>query len=248
MAFLSRSFLIDWLKENRVVISRIEEVGTGLPLINLINSKETEKITNYKQNPKTEQDFVYNLTRVKTYYEGIGMKICMPVERMAKRRLQDNLEVLQLVYNLYEKREVKRNGSVTTVMNEKKSRPINRVELKDPHKDVSELHKQNEELNKQNEELLMQNEKSLSELNRLRYQLAQGKSSTDEIDLYRTMLEETKKKCGAKVEKYAASFIKFENEIHFYYNKLVEVEKLIKVEMDDGDLKRRLLELLYTDK
>lgn len=98
---LSRAFLLRWLGSIGIHISRVEDIGTGAPLCACLKQLNC-KIGKYKEVPKNEWEYLDNLKIVKEYFASEGVKVHLPIERMCKLKLQDNLEVLQWFYKYYE--------------------------------------------------------------------------------------------------------------------------------------------------
>lgn len=232
--FLSKSHLLEWLHNNGVVITKIEELGCGVPLIQFINNYFPEKIDSYKVNPITEGDYIINLTKVKQFLEQKGIKLYMPIEKMIKLRMQDNLEVLQLFYTKIHKLN------------------INKQEVKNINN--SSLNSKTESPNVELENTKKNTEDNLlKEINQLRYELAKSKeinnnnNKDSEINQLKQKLEIQANEFQIKINKYKAQYKKFEDEMNYYYTKLLFVEKTIKEEMDDGVLKNKLLDIFYND-
>lgn len=234
--FLSKSYLLDWLHNNGVVITKIEELGCGVPLIQFINNYFTEKIDLYKINPVTEGDYIINLTKVKQFLERKGIKLYMPIEKMIKLRMQDNLEVLQLFYTKIH--NLNTNNNKQEIKNTNNFSLNSKIELS-----TVKL----EDIKKNTEDNL------LKEINQLRYELAKSKEINNnnnkdlEISQLKQKLESQANEFQIKINKYKVQYKKFEDEMNYYYTKLLCVEKMIKEEMDDSVLKNKLLNIFYND-
>ncbi|KAM0679490.1 microtubule integrity protein mal3 [Glugoides intestinalis] len=100
----SRSSLIAWLNEHGISIEKIEEVGKGVALCELMKKIEKD-FPPYKKEPRNENDYMYNLKLVRESIERRGFKMPFPIERLVKLKMQDNLEVLQNIYKNIAKKE-----------------------------------------------------------------------------------------------------------------------------------------------
>lgn len=100
-ANLSRSFLIQWLASLGVNIKRVEEFGTGAALCECLKQLDPS-FPKFKESPKTEWEYLANLKQAKEYFNNKNVRICFPIDRMCKLKLQDNLEFLQWFYKYYE--------------------------------------------------------------------------------------------------------------------------------------------------
>lgn len=93
----SRAFLIKWLNSLYIPLQRIEEIGKGVALCTLLR-KIDAAFPSFKKDPITENDYFNNLKLVQIYFEKKGVKICFPIDKMIKLKMQDNLEAIQAIY------------------------------------------------------------------------------------------------------------------------------------------------------
>lgn len=264
--FVSRSTIIDWFSENCIELRSIEELGRGVALIELVNVLFEGKITNYKNNPTNEAECIYNLQKVKVFLATtVNIKIWFPVERMAKCKMQDNLEFIQILYKKVH--EIKNNGkrrdSVGVIMrgnSEKKERHVSNS--RNDVSGVGSVSKEEDKLLTENssfkqEETFESNNNSnkvefidnakneqdttalLKELNELRYKL----SNDNEIK----RLNEETVKLQSSVSKYKEKTKEVISEMNYYYNKLCKVEKIVKEEMEESDVKNEIQKIFYSD-
>lgn len=295
MSFVSRSAIISWFRQNGVSITSVEQIGTGAPLIMLLNNlyedrSPSYKIANFKESPSNETEYLQNMHKVKEFLNNMNIKIYFPLERMVKCRMQDNLEFIQLLYKKVGKQEgsfinssfggqVSRNESKmvnNSVVKSEESviekpvkilpeedhcpkREISGVGFEDTTQIISNeaVTQQNDSVNLQNAESLKQNhvcpsnhqmnEDVLKEVNELRYKVSQLRDAEATIESLQKQIKEMAEKSSTKIAKYKESYKRFEAEVNYYYNKLVTLEKLVKNEMEEGDLKKMLMEIFYSD-
>ncbi|KAI4293268.1 microtubule-associated protein, RP/EB family [Pancytospora philotis] len=94
---LSRSAILGWIRSLGLSISRIEELGKGVILCQLLNLLDNAGLR-FRENVRTESGYLSNLLLVKNYLENKSIKLFFPADRMCKLKMQDNLEVGQLFY------------------------------------------------------------------------------------------------------------------------------------------------------
>jgi EB1-like C-terminal motif len=102
MQNLSRVALLKWLDSIKIKVDKIENIGKGTALCDLMKQMD-ESFPKYKESPRNEQDYIYNLNLVMSYMEKKGLKPYMPIERMCKLKMQDNIEVAQWFYKFWSK-------------------------------------------------------------------------------------------------------------------------------------------------
>ncbi|ORD97756.1 MARE1 [Hepatospora eriocheir] len=108
MIFIGKGELINWVNKLNIKISRIEDVGKGEILCLIINKYYPDKlpIDKIRLNPRSQNDYLYNLSLVKSFFNSMNIRLLIPISKMINLRLQDNLEILQYFYNHFNKLKI----------------------------------------------------------------------------------------------------------------------------------------------
>lgn len=226
MAGVSRHAIIQWLSDINCPIEKIEDVGKGTVLCQLLK-KLDPSFPKFKENPKNSNEYQYNLKLVQIYFEKKKTKLFFPIERMVLLKMQDNLEVIQWFYNYYERESV--NLDRTEDVKEDK------VVLKED-KVVSK-----EDKIVANEKVISKNDKTAKNNDNIVAKETTRKEELDEKASAATLnfekltvtsdLEKEKKQIldlKTQVEKLKEFAKVFQTERDFYFSKLVKIEKLLK--------------------
>ncbi|ORD99694.1 MARE1 [Hepatospora eriocheir] len=128
MIFIGKGELINWVNKLNIKISTIEDVGKGEILCLIINKYYPDKlpIDKIRLNPRSQNDYLYNLSLVKSFFNSMNIRLLIPISKMINLRLQDNLEILQYFYNHFNKLKI-----------------YNLNDLNDNNKDINDLNKVN---------------------------------------------------------------------------------------------------------
>ena len=247
MTFVSRSTIFNWFSDNSICLSSIEEIGKGDKLIMLINKIMNSNIINYKEHPQVEGDYIYNLNKVKAYSTMNKIKICFPVERMVKLRMQDNLEFIQLLY-----RYVHKDRRQSIIMSNFRNKEIiNNTNMKVEH---NVDHNTNDNVDHNTNDIV-----DAAEINEVKVEFYNGECKNKEcIEIQKELnmlryknsnvdLQKELDEMQHKLNKYKDKIKGVIGEMNYYYNKVVSVEKIVNEKMDDTEVKQEILKILYED-
>ncbi len=160
---VSRKVILDWLEDIGFPISKIEDVGKGIVLCQILKQIDNG-FPAFRTNPETECDYLYNLSLVKKYFMDNNTNLYLPMEKMCKLKMQDNLEVIQWFYTYWMKTE-KTNKSNLEKANKSSLEKTNKSNLEKTNKsNLEKANKSNlEKTNKSNLEKTNGNTKNIDE-------------------------------------------------------------------------------------
>ncbi|EQB62319.1 eb1 protein [Vairimorpha apis BRL 01] len=101
MTKTSRKQLISWFNSLKIPITKIEDLGTGAPICNLLNIIHPTYRLVYTQSPSSKYEYLKNLKVAQGFFFETGVKLKFDIEKLVECKLQDNLEVAQWLYKYY---------------------------------------------------------------------------------------------------------------------------------------------------
>lgn len=232
----SRISLLGWLKGLGISIEKIEEIGKGTALCELMKRIEKD-FPAYKKEPRNENDYIYNLKLVKESMDRRGFKMPFPIERLVKLKMQDNLEVIQNIYKNIAKKESwlcdkEIDKDLCKDVDKQLGKKIDEELVKEVDEDLGK--NIDEELGKEvDKELGKEVDNDLGkEVDEELDKIAEG---SKRMSYRRNNLEETKEWIEI-----------LHREREFYFKKLLEIERILKESIDEREkLKEKIFKVLY---
>ncbi|KAM0688242.1 microtubule integrity protein mal3 [Conglomerata obtusa] len=99
----SKRSLIAWFNTHcSIKIDKIEQLGTGIHYSFILYTLDPSyPIRHINTNAKTEPEYLRNLKHIQEYMEKSNVVVYLPIERMCRCKVQDNLEFAQWLYKFY---------------------------------------------------------------------------------------------------------------------------------------------------
>uniref|UniRef100_W8C7Q8 Microtubule-associated protein RP/EB family member 1 n=1 Tax=Ceratitis capitata TaxID=7213 RepID=W8C7Q8_CERCA len=214
---ISRHEMLRWVNTTvQAEYTKIEDLCSGVAYCQMMEMifPHSVGLKKIKMNPKLEHEYVHNLKLFQMAFTRINYEKSVPIERLIKKRFQDNFEFLQWFKKFYDVHAAgKENLKVPTTQKPQVPQAMK------PAKKA---------LNKDGGPAMTPPTANSTRLNE------------DEAGTPRTVqaLQETKE----KLTDQTAILL---NERNFYYNKLLEVEKVLKEFTDRSELCERAMAILY---
>lgn len=94
----SRKELIGWLNGLGIEIDKIEELGKGTAICRLLSQIHPSFPQSFISNPSNEYEYLKNMKIIQGFFIQNKIEMFFPIDRLIKCKLQDNLEVVQKLY------------------------------------------------------------------------------------------------------------------------------------------------------
>lgn len=219
------------MKEQGIEIDRIEDIGKGTALCTLLKNMD-DGFPVFKKDPWNENDYQYNLRQVESYLNKRGVKMHLPVERMIKLKMQDNLEVLQAVYKYCNTEKNKstdgRRQPVEKELDRRRQSTERRINsCSSTGRSPSSNQSQSIGKGRDSDNFSCQN---VASTNQIQFIEPENRASS-----IRDLSEVNK-----RIEI-------FKNERDFYFKKLVEIERILKESEEEGEkeMKEKIYRVMY---
>lgn len=255
----SRRELLEWMKSLDIQINKIEELGQGTAICQLLSIMHPSSSLSYIKNPSSEYEYLKNLKVAQNFFYLNSVEVKFPISKLVECKLQDNLEMAQWLYKYYVKcTKNKRNvlEKSTTVISELVNTTSKDTTSKSPtNKDTSnksptnrdtELREKNrkdiiENIKKHYEEINMKVEDKCNQL------IEDNKKLNEQIKLKEEEINILKDKLGVFADNEVQVLIKdLEENRDFYFLILVEIEKYLTgcTNLDEG-VRDDIFNILY---
>lgn len=246
----SRKELVNWFNDLGIEIDRIEDLGKGNAICELISQIHHTFPLNFIKKPTNEYEYLKNMKIIQAFLIANKIELYFPVEKLIKCKLQDNLEVAQKLYKYYVKMSY---GKSKVTEEDKMSKSISECLITNkpketPKKPLSssfsldreacrkeiienltkEKNKMQEEEKKRIEDLEEENKKLKETINVKDLEICKFKGIMGELGSVKEILKA------------------MEANRDFYFKKLVEIEKYLEVNKEIcEDAKTEIFEILY---
>lgn len=231
----SRRELIEWIRSLGIGITRIEELGKGAIICEVLSVMHRDFPSNFIRNPSDEHEYLRNMKICQDFFSSKNIKLYFPVERLIKCRMQDNLEVAQWLARHYHRSGVVGvSKEVSEECVDGKTCPVPGtstiansggcdVETREIEDQGMEVGGKVSRMERQIEQMVENERRLLEQISTLK----------NELGVFH----------GRDVK---AMLMAFEKERDFYFNKLLMVERyLLENTGLEGDVRRDILEILY---
>ena len=100
----SRQDLLNWLNDLLLLgYTKIEQIGTGAAVVQVLDSIYRDvNLNKVKFNANSEYQYVANFKVLQSLFDKHKINNHIPVERLVKCKMQDNLEFLQMIKKLWD--------------------------------------------------------------------------------------------------------------------------------------------------
>ena len=225
----SRSELIQWINSFfNLSIKKVEECATGAIHCQILDAIYPKKIKMSKVNfgAKYDHEFMKNFKVLQDAFSKLGVKKVVPVEKLIKAKYQDNLEFLQWMYQFFQSNY---NGE-----------DYDPTSRRSKSKGVGSLSKKRA-ASKENQPRSEQQSRP-PKATAYRKPMSRKTSRSSNADAKKLA------ECMKKVEEYERNMKIVLQERDFYFQKIVEIEKLCLAEDFKGSpLSEAVCKIMYDD-